>query len=327
LECAAATGGFFLVAFVGEICAKMAVECNAARDTQYAAMAGQLAAGGFDKLSVAAAADNFVRGADGSLVPKHYDMPPWELQYPAVRLHCFVFSRFDATSSALSVRTFERGISDPGSVGPRAVAFAAQVKVKLQSCQGLSTGALQVYTQALDDLHITLFHPSAPSQPRPFASGERLRAEEELSRQLVASFGADRRRAHGASDGLAEVELVVDRILMTPGGVLLLVFQPKDSSLRPSEAAPLDHFRAKLRTSFPDASPKQTKNIYHASILRMVGEAPDIETAKEVAEMCEQFSARLKGTSVWFNAVTYVRELGIIALEGERVLLPLDPGA
>lgn len=56
-----------------------------------------------------------------------------------------------------------------------------------------------------------------------------------------------------------------------------------------------------------------------------VGGAPSKKMAEKVSAMCEEFSRQLQGKSLWFNAITYVLELGIIALEGERIEIDLSP--
>lgn len=207
----------------GKMAATAADECNSARSAQYNKMATRLADEGFNSQALETANENFVVGTQGELVPKHYDMAPWQLSYPAVRLHCLVFR--DTSTDEGDTSRYTISVRDPNKIGQRATEFATRLKATLLEDSKVEKYPPKVYLQELANMHITLFHPSAPSQPNIFRDEEEAALEIALSRQLIAEFSS--RLWQRQEESQPVIELVVDRVLMTPGGVLLILFQPK----------------------------------------------------------------------------------------------------
>eukprot|EP00310_Coccolithus_braarudii_P017276 CAMPEP_0183339448 /NCGR_PEP_ID=MMETSP0164_2-20130417/6369_1 /TAXON_ID=221442 /ORGANISM="Coccolithus pelagicus ssp braarudi, Strain PLY182g" /LENGTH=280 /DNA_ID=CAMNT_0025509439 /DNA_START=14 /DNA_END=856 /DNA_ORIENTATION=+ len=262
---------------------------NTARCKKYAAMAAQLADEGFNPAAVEKARDMFrFPPPNGTPQPRMYDDKPWELPFPAVRVLAVPIGCTDLAEHGAGLE-----------IARLAMDAAAAVVAELP--QGS-----EFYLQEKGTMHCTVFHPSSPHQPSPLdAAG----LEQEMS--VISALV-------GSLDG--PMQLQVERIVMTPGGVMLLLLHDI------SEVEKMDPLREALPETVPHSPAKQVSVIIHASLLRLL-RLPTLDAAaladvsNRVAAVCEKWTSQLKGRTLELGGLLFVSERRIIALDGEWQIL------
>ena len=171
---------------------------STALQARYEELASQLPQRGFEETALRQARESFALGADGSWRPRRYDEAPWALPPYAVRVLALTISDAQLNGAARSI-------------GDLALQAAADL------VRQLPAGA-KSWMPELSSLHATIFHPGlAPGtagSPRLVApSAQALDRELHTARRFASSVPAN-------------LSLVVDRLTVTPSGVMLLLLRP-----------------------------------------------------------------------------------------------------
>ena len=129
--------------------------------------------------------------------------------------------------------------------------------------------------------------------------------------RLRQELEAARRIAHSVPMNLS---LVVDRLVVVPSGVMLLLLRPAASGA----PACVDSLRAAAADAFRTAAHKQTSGLIHTSLLRTLSLSADFfganaSIARSVNALVERWSARLQGMHAQVGGLLYVRETQIIS--------------
>ena len=266
-------------------------EALALRD-RYAALGGQLRAGGFDEEAIVAARRSFTFAPDPE--PRWYAAPPWSYPADAVRVIALPLSQDD----------------DGGIERVRRLAARAAREV----AEALPPGAAR-YAQPQRTLHATIYHPGhAPGSPW---DARRMRAPTE------AELAAEDHAAAAIAAAAAPVELVVDRLAFTRSGVLLLLLRPADECA----PSPVGALRDAAAAAFAGAHAQRTTQLVHVSLLRLLSLPPAANrtaAARAVADVVDRWSARLRGVRGVVRGLRYVREEQIITLAGRSSWLPFS---
>lgn len=251
----------------------------------HASLEMQLASVGFSEPGMTRASRMF---SGEPPLPRHYADAPWRLPPSSVRV--------------LALPLADELLSDAAARRLSRLALRAA-----EELAGVLPMGTQSWTPSLRSLHVTLFHPgaapgtsrdSAPPTPSPRA----LHHELELAQRLAASVPAN-------------LTLLVDRFVITSGGVLLLLFLPDHNG------ACVEALRAAAGRAFP-SNTRHTSGLIHASLLRVVvlppgyhGAAADV--ARAATAVCERWTRRLRGVRISLRGLLYVREQQIMTLAGE----------
>ena len=200
---------------------------STALQARYQELAAQLPQRGFEESALQHARESFALGADGSWRPRRYDEAPWSLPPNAVRVLALSIS--DAQLNGAS-----------RSVGEAALRAAADLVRQLPA-------GTKSWMPELSSLHATIFHPGlAPGtagSPRLVApSAQALDRELHTARRFASSVPAN-------------LTLVVDRLTVSPSGVMLLLLRPAHDGGRVC----IDSLRAAAAKLFPDAATKQAR--------------------------------------------------------------------
>ena len=217
-----------------------------------------------------------------------------------------------------------------GAAAARAAAGVARL---------LPPGA-RVFTNARADLHVTVFHFSHPSDPRPDAlsrdgfggggggggsGGGGGGAEDPAAlpparrpaagaRQLEAELAAAAELVAAA----APFELVVERVVLARSGTLLLLWADPSGGLT--------RLRAALRNRFPGAPSKQS-NIAHTSLFRVTTARPlDAGSVAALAAEAEKWTRQLKGRSLRVDLAWHCVEHEFSTIRGVREVLEVGGG-
>ena len=264
---------------------------SAALEATHAKLGAQLGVRGFDERAIASAAAFFT--ADR---PRRYEEPPWSLPPDAVR--------------ALVLPLDDHELSDRHAV--RLGALALQAASQLAAALPAGTHA---WIPPAGTLHTTIFHPGAsptelnkiPAHAKPAApSSAALQHELEAARLLAARVPIN-------------LSLVVDRLALTPAGVLLLLLRPAADGA----AACVHSLRTAAAAAFPQAArAKQTSGIVHVSLLRILSlpraadYGPNATAAQAANRLVAAWSARLHGLPARIRGLVHVREAQIMTLDG-----------
>uniref|UniRef100_A0A7S3AXE9 Uncharacterized protein n=1 Tax=Haptolina ericina TaxID=156174 RepID=A0A7S3AXE9_9EUKA len=99
--------------------------------------------------------------------------------------------------------------------------------------------------------------------------------------------------------------------------------------LRPEEKASVcvDSIRADIAAAFPLAATKQTAGLVHVSLARVISlplteYGANSSAARTASEVCERWTARLRGLRTSARGMVYVREKQMMTLEGDWHRLP-----
>jgi hypothetical protein len=274
----------------------------------YAALSSQLAVAGFDGAAIEAARSAFNMTPRGPQ-PRFYAAPPWRLPPGSVRV--------------LALPLADPVLSPTGELVRLVVHTARIVETALPD------GWL-AWRAPTSTLHATLFHPGispgligrrAPGEAKPTAP-----TADELSRELVA-VGALAAQV-GGSEGM---ELVAERVVMTPGGVLLLLLSPGSGCSADGAYNAVERLRDAAGAAFPRAGSKQVRKLIHVSLLRLVRIPPGLPAhqlrvvADRIAALCQVCTDRLRGARVTLRGLVYSVEAQIMTLEGEKHAIPFGP--
>eukprot|EP00966_Prymnesium_polylepis_P330456 7386106-Prymnesium_polylepis.2 len=270
---------------------------------KYAEMGRSFASSGFNQAALAKSALSFVDGR-----PRRYSEPPWALPPNAVRV--------------LALPLDDSALAD--APARRLAGLALQAARELAGV--LQQHGAEAWLPSAGRLHVTVFHsgvyPPSVSDgtqtPRDVVApdSQALREELEVARRL----------AHNVP---LNISMVVDRLVVMPSGVLLLLLRPE------ADGAPacVDSLRTAAAEAFHGAARKQTNGLLHASLLRVPHPPPRAEffgpnasVAHEVGELVERWSARLRGLRARMGGLLYVRESQIITLDGHMHRLRFDSG-
>ena len=191
---------------------------------RYADLASQFPRKGFEESGLLQARASFSIGGDGSGRPRMYDETPWTLP-------------------ANTVRVLALSISDAQLNGPERKVGELALRAAADLAKELPSGT-KAWVPELNGLHATIFHPGlAPGTAmRPgLASPSALQLDRELhtARRFAASVPGN-------------LSLVVDRLTMTPSGVLLLLLRPE----RDGGRVCIESLRAAAAKLFPGAAAK-----------------------------------------------------------------------
>ena len=162
-----------------------------------------------------------------------------------------------------------------------------------------------VFTTPRAQLHVTLFHMSRPGDTRPVLDEAGM--ADELGR--VRAIGA----------ATPPFTLVIDRLLLSDSGVLLLLFQTTGGDRTPFE------LREALRAAFPDAPAKQSI-LLHSSLARTLQVPPSPEALAAATAACERATQLLHGREVPMRSIWHVVERAL-PVAGTVVDIPLRSGS
>jgi len=258
---------------------------------KYADLAAQLPSKGFEEAAIAAA-----RGSFADKTPRLYADPPWSLPRNAVRV------------LALTIGDAQLTDTRTGKLAELALAAARDLK------QALPPGT-ETWLPERKGLHATIFHPGlAPGTVG--TPGMVAPSEAQLDKELHTA----RRLAANVPTNLT---LVVDRVVATTSGVMLLLLRPEQDGGRVC----VESIRSAAHALFPDAARKQAQGVVHVSLLRILslpaGQfGPAGGAAKRAAEVCRSWSDKLRGMRVSARGLLYVREEQIMTLLGRKTRLP-----
>ncbi|BDA42804.1 hypothetical protein COCOBI_03-6970 [Coccomyxa sp. Obi] len=186
-----------------------------------------------------------------------------------------------------------------------------------QAIKALLPAGTQVYANAPERLHITVFHMSRPDDPRPSSmtahdealtavpiSNRRGPTDEEVADELAAMTSIVQH--------MPPLEhLEVSSVVLTDTGTLLLCSIDR--------RADITRLRHSLRAAFPGA-PKKQANIIHTTLLRILSpvQLPPASRAT-IQKECDQWTERLRGTRLSFRKAWYVIETVFSTIEGDQV--------
>lgn len=269
----------------------------------YALLASQLRSTGLVREEIEASSRAFSFGT-ARPQPNFYADAPWRLPSAAVRVLALPLA------DPLLAQSKEL---------PRLLARAARAVEA-----ALPRGSI-AWTQPTATLHATIFHPGmSPGSLTPATATiapARAPSPTDLARELeklrqIAAMGADGRGNL--------IDLVVDRIVMSSGGVLLVLLAPAEGCGADGVSNAVERMRAAASAAFPDAGRKQAKLLIHSSVLRLIRLPRDIsadelrDTAKRIGVVCEHWAGRLQGARVAIRGLLYVVEEQIMTLAGEQ---------
>ncbi|KAK9812703.1 hypothetical protein WJX72_002341 [[Myrmecia] bisecta] len=263
----------------------------------YGSMREKFAAHGLNLAAVRATRQYYANldGPNATPHPLQYAHFPTPLEDGAVRLGVFL-------------------LGSAPSLAARAVEATQEVFSALPE-------GMQPHASGQTDLHLTIFMPSQPSDPRPdpFApdggldpksaphpipapTAETLTQEVQVFRDLAATTRPPRFEVHS--------------LVFADSGTLLLCFV--DTSKR------LAGLRAQLRIAFTGGAARQS-SIMHITLGRVL--APKQLTADDIAAVqakCDTWTAKLRGTAFTPDALWHVQELTFTSVDGKRERLALN---
>jgi hypothetical protein len=158
-----------------------------------------------------------------------------------------------------------------------------------------------VFLTPLQQHHITLFHTGRPGDARPGMDDAARAAELEAGRAVAAAT--------------PPFTLVVERVLLSHTGVLLLLFQTRRDDRTPFA------LRDALRAAFPDAPAKQSV-LLHASLARVLTQPASPEALAAVHAACERATQQLRGQEVRVWRVWHIVERAL-PIDGDITALDL----
>jgi hypothetical protein len=150
-------------------------------------------------------------------------------------------------------------------------------------------------------LHVTLFHVGRPGDTRPVLDDAGMADELGRVRAVAAKTPA--------------FSLVVDRLLLSDSGVLLLLFQTAGGDRTPFA------MREAFRAAFPDAPAKQSI-LLHSSLARFLEVPPSQEALAAATAACERATQLLHGREVPMRTVWHVVE-SALPVAGTTTDIPL----
>jgi hypothetical protein len=142
-----------------------------------------------------------------------------------------------------------------------------------------------VFLTPRTQMHVTLFHVGRPGDVRPVLDDAGMEDELDRVRSVAAST--------------PPFKLVVDRLLLSDSGVLLLLFQT-------AERTPFA-MREAFRAAFPAAPAKQSV-LLHSSLARTLQLPPSPEALAAATAACERATQLLHGREVPMRSVWHVVE-------------------
>ena len=142
-----------------------------------------------------------------------------------------------------------------------------------------------VFLTLRSQLHVTLFHVGRPGDIRPVLDD--------------AGMADELRRVRDVAAVTPPFTLVIDRLLLSDSGVLLLLFQT-------AERTPFA-LREAFRAAFPDAPAKQSI-LLHSSLARFLQMPPSPEALAAATAACERATQLLRGREVPMRSVWHVVE-------------------
>jgi hypothetical protein len=144
-----------------------------------------------------------------------------------------------------------------------------------------------------------------PSAQRRAATPVELRAEASALRHLFAAAEAPK--------------LQLERVVMTPGGTLLITWVDTSGRMVP--------LRQRLREAFPGACSSQAATI-HTTLFRVLTPRQlDAATIQAVGQQCEELTRRFRGTAFTPASAWLVNESEFSTINGERERLAFKPAA
>lgn len=204
----------------------------------------QLSEAGFDTAAVARSAQSF----DPDGIPRRYSEPPWSMPANSMRL--------------LALPLDDKVLNDASTqrLGARVLRAADELRSILPH------GA-RSWMPPPGTLHMTVFHPGF--SPGEVNDAERRRtarapSEGELRRELTGA-----RRIATSVRG-RNMTLEVDKLVVTSAGVLLLLLRPVVEAADTAGTMCIETLRAEAKKAFRLAARRQTHNVVHCSLLRIL---------------------------------------------------------
>ena len=194
-----------------------------------------------------------------------------------------------------------RLVAAPVRLEPDTLAVVLGAREEALQCSSATVPLSAVFQTPTSQFHVTLWHFGRPGDHRPL-DGAAVSAERAaLSNTVLATS--------------PPFELVIDKLLLSDSGVLLLLYQTPDD-------APLK-MREQLRGAFPASPAKQTV-ILHSSLARLLG-VPSAGEVVAMREVCSAATAALRGRTLTISSVFYVVEKAL-PIDGDLSELPLLGG-
>jgi len=264
-------------------------------------LGGQLNNDGFTTSEIEEGHSDFTISKWGDYKPRVYTEAPWYMPGTG------------------PVRPIAVRVSDVPGLVSDVIWFRNKVK------KALGQDAV-VDLQPDESIHATVYHPDTfygwrknstgfanesqtPEQRLPM-SDEALANELERVREVARRFPG------------GQVELEVDQLTMTSGGVLLLLLRPPRER-ECDEPSQIDALRQNFSEAFPSGSAPE--KLLHVSLLRLL-ELPESDFRKSseaVQEVCNQATGLLRGRRFSVSRLLYVHEQEILTLRGTWHWIPL----
>jgi hypothetical protein len=283
----------------------------------YDSMGSQLAEKGLDPAKIAEAHSDFTEIPDGcaaqrlctslgGMRPKLYTESPWSMP------------------GNTSVRPVALRVSDDPLLRLQLV----QLMETLKTAFGPSA---DTWMQPDDAFHATIFHPDTFQQWRKDEEGAAYNNSREELPHTDAFMATELANVSAVASmyNASHLEVEVDRVVLTSGGVLLLLLRPPTGECAvPSR---LDALRDSFSSAFPWGFPG-TLHLWHVSLLRLL-DSPELETvagrsavAARAAAVVAEASASLKGHRFNLTRLLYAHEASILAMRGEWKWVELGNG-
>lgn len=183
---------------------------------------------------------------------------------------------------------------------------------------------MQVFINPAKHYHCTVFHLSRPEEVRtdPFLEyaqappdGMPRRATDQVLQREIQALKR-------LGEEVPTLELEVDRVVLAPSGVLLMLFQ--DVTETTGDA--VDRLRDTLRSAFPGAPIRQPKTVIHCTLMRLLTPVQLPRATREhIDAACQSITKELRGLRVRLPQLEYVYEEEFSTVNGPKFRIPLRP--
>lgn len=200
---------------------------------------------------------------------------------------------------------------------PKLVSAAAEIT---QQVEAILPPSAKVFANPPENYHVTVFHTSHPTDPRanPIDPTGGVDLTESPSDRRDATASEIQQELKMVKDIASKIQapvLQLERVTMAPTGALLLTWLDVGDKL--------STLRGTLQRNFPGASGRQAV-IIHSTLLRIVNdEQLSKAVIQKVADVCKEWTAKLKGQTVTPKNLWYVRESQFSTIRGEQTKLPI----
>lgn len=181
---------------------------------------------------------------------------------------------------------------------------------------------MQAFINPSKNYHCTLFHLSRPEEVRsnPFLDYRDVPPDSVPRKADDRILEAEIRALMDIGSKTPCLEMEVERVILAPSGVLLLLFL----DVTDARGGQVDRLRSRLRESFPGAPKRQPRVVLHCTLLRLLTpvQLPRI-TREQIDALCQELTQEMRGTRVRFEELHFVHEEVYSTVEGPCRVIPL----